>query len=107
MGGPVWDHSVSEKKVFQGLNQMRLCSDLDVNANKKTRYDRLGIDQKVVNIKSVLKKTNNKSEAARESGVPRTTARYWLGREGKTGLSPEVEFFLNAGLAWRFCIGCL
>ena len=75
---------------------MELCSDLDVNANKKTRYDRLDVAQKVVNIKSVLKKTNNKSEAARESGVPRSTARYWLDREGKTGLSPEVELFFES-----------
>ena len=67
--------------------------DLDVNANKKARYDRLDVAQRVVNIKSVLKQTNNKSEAARISGVPRSTARYWLDREGKTGLSPEVELF--------------
>ena len=46
---------------------MELCSDLNVNANKKTRYDRLDVVQKVVNIKS---------EAARVSGVPRSTARY-------------------------------
>ena len=39
---------------------MELCSDLDVNANKKTRYNRLDVAQKVVNIKAVLKKTNNK-----------------------------------------------
>ncbi len=75
---------------------MELCSDLDVNATKKTRYDRLDVAQKVVNIKSVLKKTNNKSEAARVSGVPRSTARYWLDREGKTGLSPEVELFFES-----------
>lgn len=75
---------------------MELCSDLDVNANKKTRYNRLDVAQKVVNIKAVLKKTNNKSEAARESGVPRSTARYWLDREGKTGLSPEVELFFES-----------
>lgn len=78
---------------------MELCSDLDVNANKKTRYaryDRLDVAEKVVNIKSVLKKTNNKSEAARVSGVPRSTARYWLDREGKTGLSPEVELFFES-----------
>ena len=68
---------------------MELCNDLNVNANKKTRYDRLDVAQNVVNIKSVLKKTNNKSEAARVSGVPRSTARYWLDREGKTGLSPR------------------
>lgn len=75
---------------------MELCNDLNVNANKKTRYDRLDVAQKVVNIKSVLKKTNNKSEAARVSGVPRSTARYWLDREGKTGLSPEVELFFES-----------
>jgi hypothetical protein len=75
---------------------VELCNDLNVNANKKTRYDRLDVAQKVVNIKSVLKKTNNKSEAARVSGVPRRTARYWLDREGKTGLSPEVELFFES-----------
>ena len=79
-----------KKNGFQGLNQVELCSDLDVNATKKIRYDRLDVAQKVVNIKSVLKKTNNKSEAARESGIPRSTARYWLAREGRTGLSSEV-----------------
>jgi hypothetical protein len=75
---------------------VELCSDLNVNANKKTRYDRLDVAQKVVNIKSILKKTNNKSEAARVSGVPRSTARYWLDREDKTGLSPEVELFFES-----------
>ena len=75
---------------------MELCNDLNINANKKTRYDRLDVAQKVVNIKSVLKKTNNKSEAARVSSVPRRTARYWLDREGKTGLSPEVELFFES-----------
>ena len=75
---------------------MELCNDLNINANKKTRYARLDVAQKAVNIKSVLKKTNNKSEAARVSGVPRSTARYWLDREGKTGLSPEVELFFES-----------
>ena len=85
-----------KKNGFQGLNQVELCSDLDVNATKKIRYDRLDVAQKVVNIKSVLKKTNNKSEAARESGIPRSTARYWLAREGRTGLSSEVELFFES-----------
>ena len=35
---------------------MELCNELNINANKKTRYDRLDVAQKVVNIKSVLKK---------------------------------------------------
>jgi hypothetical protein len=45
-----------KKKRFQGLNQVELCNELNINANKKTRYDRLDVAQKVVNIKSVLKK---------------------------------------------------
>ena len=39
-----------KKNGFQGLNQVELCSDLDVNATKKIRYDRLDVAQKVVNI---------------------------------------------------------
>jgi len=37
VGGPVWNHSVSEKKGFSGLNQVEVCNDLDINANKKIR----------------------------------------------------------------------
>ena len=70
---------------------MEVCSDLDNNANKKSRYDRLEVAEKIVDIKAILKKTHNKSEAAREVGVPRSTARYWLSREGKSGVSPEIK----------------
>ncbi len=81
---------------------MEVCSDFDVNANKKIRFNRLEVAQKVIDIKAILKKTHNKSEAAREVGVPRSTARYWLDREGKTGLSPAVESFFEspAGMAF-------
>ena len=81
---------------------MELCSDLDVNANKKTRYDRLDVAQKIVDIKTVLKNTHNKSEAARSVNGPRSTARYWLDRESKTGLSREVELFFESPSGMAF-----
>jgi hypothetical protein len=94
--------SFSRKYDFQGPNQLEVCSDLDVNASKKIRLSRLDVAHKVVDIKAVLKNTHNKSEAARVVGVPRSTARYWLDREGKTGLSSEVESFFErpAGMAF-------
>jgi hypothetical protein len=81
---------------------VEVCNDLDVNANKKIRYDRLDVAQKVVDINAVLKKTHNQSEAARAVGVPRSTARYWLDRNYKTGLPPEVILFFEspAGMAF-------
>lgn len=81
---------------------MEVCCDLDINTSKKTRYDRLNIAQKVVDIKSVLQKTGNKSKAAREVGVPRSTARYWLDREGKSGVSPEIESLFESPVGMAF-----
>ncbi len=81
---------------------MELCCDLDINTSKKTRYDRLDITQKVVDIKSVLQKTGNKTKAAREVGVPRSTARYWLDREGKSGVSPEIESLFESPVGMAF-----
>ena len=42
---------------------MELCNELNINANKKTRYDRLDVAQKVVNIKSVLKVRHESARA--------------------------------------------
>jgi len=81
---------------------MELCSDLDVDTSKKTHWDRLEVAQKVVDIKAILKKTNNKSKAAKSVGVPRSTARYWLDRKGKTGVSPAVEAFFESPLGMAF-----
>lgn len=75
---------------------MEVCSDFGADAIKKTHRSRLEIANKIVNIKDVLQKTNNKAAAAREASVPRSTARYWLSREGKTGLSPAVEDFFES-----------
>jgi len=73
-----------------------VCNDLSVNANTKARYARLDIAEKVVDIKSALNKNRNKSEAARSVGVPRSTARYWLNRKAKTGLSPDAIAFFES-----------
>ena len=81
---------------------MEVCCDLDLNASKKTRYERLDIAQKVVDIKAILQKTHNKSKAAREVGVPRSTARYWLAREGKSGVSPEIESLFESPVGMAF-----
>jgi hypothetical protein len=81
---------------------VEVCRDLDVDASKKVRYDRMDVAQKVVTIKSVLQKTHNKSESAREAGVPRSTARYWLSREGKSGLSPEIESLFESPVGMAF-----
>jgi hypothetical protein len=81
---------------------VEVCRELDVAASKKVRYDRLDIAQKVVNIKSVLQKTHNKSEAAREAGVPRSTARYWLDREGKSGVTQEIESLFESPVGMAF-----
>lgn len=81
---------------------MEVCCDLDINTSKKTRYERLDIAQKVVDIKSVLQKTGNKSKAAREVGIPRSTARYWLAREGKSGVSPEIESLFESPVGMAF-----
>jgi len=51
----------AKKYDFQGLNQMELWCDLDVDTSKKTHWDRLEVAQKVVDIKAILQKTNNKS----------------------------------------------
>lgn len=77
---------------------MQVCSDLDVNANKNTRLSCLdvAVAGKVDDIKAALKKTHNKSAAARVAGVPRSTARYWLDRKWKTGLSPDVGLFFES-----------
>ena len=81
---------------------MAVCSDLDDNANKKSRYDRLEVAEKVIDIKAILKRTHNTSEAARAVGVPRSTARYWLGREGKSGVSPEIESLFESPVGMAF-----
>jgi hypothetical protein len=81
---------------------MEVCSDLAGNANKKARYGRIDVAEKVIDIKAVLKKTRNKSEAAREAGVPRSTARYWLDREGKSGASPEIESLFESPVGMAF-----
>ncbi len=81
---------------------MGLWCDLGVNTSKKTHWNRLDVAQKVVDIKASLEKTNNKSKAAKLVGVPRSTARYWLDREGKTGLSPAVEAFFESPLGMAF-----
>lgn len=81
---------------------MELCCDLDINTSKKTRYDRLDVAHKVVDIKNVVQKTGNKSKAAREVGVPRSTARYWLAREGKSGVSPEIESLFESPVGMAF-----
>lgn len=81
---------------------MELCCDLDVDTSKKTHWNRLDVAQKVVDIKAILQKTNNKSKAAKSVGVPRSTARYWLDRESKTGVSPAVEAFFESPLGMAF-----
>ena len=81
---------------------MRVCSLQDVNANKRTRWNREDCVNKVIEIKEALKKTGNQTHASQQSGVPRSTLQYWLKREGKTGLSPIVEAFFESpdGLAF-------
>ena len=81
---------------------MEVCRDLEVDASEKLRWERVEIAQKVVDIKSILTKTGNQSEAARVAGVPRSTLQYWLNREGKTGLSPTVETFFESPTGTQF-----
>ena len=81
---------------------MEVCNDLDVDASKKLRWNRMDSANKVVNIKDIIQTTGNQSLAARKTGVARSTLQYWLSREGKTGLSPSVEAFFETpdGLAF-------
>lgn len=81
---------------------MKVCNDLDIEANKKLRWDRMDRTNKVIEVKSLLAKGATKKSAAKEIGVPRTTLQYWLSREGKTGVSSTVEAFFETsdGLAF-------
>jgi len=81
---------------------VKVCNDLDIEANKKLRWDRMDRTNKVIEVKSLLAKGATKKSAAKEIGVPRTTLQYWLSREGKTGVSSTVEAFFETsdGLAF-------
>jgi hypothetical protein len=81
---------------------MEVCNELNVDASKKLRWNRMDSVNKVVNIKDIIQTTGNQSLAARKTGVARSTLQYWLSREGKTGLSPSVEAFFETpdGLAF-------
>ena len=74
---------------------MEVCIDQNVDATKKTRWDRMVNVRRVVDSKAMLEQGSSQTITARKLGVPRTTLQYWLAREGKTGLSPAVEAFFE------------
>ncbi len=84
-----------KKYDFQGLNQMKVCIDPDVDASNKSRWNRMDRVVKVVDIRAGLAQGLNQSEASKKSGVPRTTLQYWLSRKSTTGVSLVVEAFFE------------
>jgi hypothetical protein len=81
---------------------MEVCIDPDVDARKKTRWDRMDNVKKVIDIKVGLAQGLNQTSVSKKLGIPRTTLQYWLSRKSKTGLSPAVEVFFETpdGLAF-------
>ena len=74
--------------------------ELSVTANKdaikKIKLDRITVAKKVVEIEDSMIRTNSQRQAAKETGIARSTLQYWLSRKGKTGLSPTVENFFES-----------
>lgn len=83
---------------------MEVCNALEVSANKKARYGRMEVAQKVIDIKTVLKKTiiHLKQPGKLVFHVVRRDIG-WIAR-GKQDYVLKLNGFLKARQEWFFCI---
>jgi len=63
------------------------------NAIKRSRYDRLMINKKVCEFNKTRSSHVSERQTLEALEIPRSTAKYWLSKQGKTGFSLKAEQF--------------